>query len=201
MRNLFAVQILLNGGISWGTDRAEDGKDFVALHKTPRLLKRLRRTICVVVADEVDLASVDAALIVHHPEKRGLHLPDGPIKRDWPAVRRYVADLDLGVGRSGIILWLRAYRIRQRHGKPNQAQRFVVHCALLPAPATETDWFPTARNSAVTGPFGERRCGNQSVSIAQKGGRRQRVRKWPEPGVRSCRNLRTAINPEISSRT
>jgi hypothetical protein len=53
-------------------------KDLLALDKTPRLLECLRRAICIVIADEIDLASVDAALVVHQPEERGIYLPDGP---------------------------------------------------------------------------------------------------------------------------
>ena len=50
--------------------------DLLLLDQPARLLHRLRRAVPVVEADEIDLAAVDAALLVDHPEIGGLGLAD-----------------------------------------------------------------------------------------------------------------------------
>jgi hypothetical protein len=59
----------------------EQQQHLVLLDELARLLDRLRRAVAVVVADEVDLAAVDAALLVDHLEVRGDRLADRAVGR------------------------------------------------------------------------------------------------------------------------
>ena len=77
------------------------------LDQLARQLDRLRRAVAVVVGDEVDLAAVDAALVVDHLEVGGDRLADRAVGRGRPAVRHGVADLDLGVARARVVFLLR----------------------------------------------------------------------------------------------
>ena len=96
LRHLLLVQVLLDGGVGRGAERLEDEGDLVLLDELAHHLDRLGRAIGVVVADEVDLAAVDAALVVDLLEVRGDGLADRPVGRGVAAVRVGVADLDLG---------------------------------------------------------------------------------------------------------
>jgi hypothetical protein len=77
-----------------------------ALDQLADLLHGLRRRIAVVIGDEVDLAAVDAALVVDHLEIGFFGLADDAIGRRRTAVRHDVADLDLGIGRAGVVFLL-----------------------------------------------------------------------------------------------
>ena len=91
-------------------------QNFVALDELARLLDRLGRAVAVVIADEVDLAAVDAAGVVDHLEIGGLGLADHAVSGSGTAIGHDVADLDFGIGRAGIIFLLReraAARCRQ----------------------------------------------------------------------------------------
>lgn len=61
------------GGVS---KRLEREQHFIALDELANLLDRLRRRRRVVVRDQVDLASIDAAAVVDHSKIGGLHLAD-----------------------------------------------------------------------------------------------------------------------------
>jgi hypothetical protein len=78
MGNLFPVQVLLDSRVRRRPNRAKDEENLVALDKTPRLLERLRRTVSIVIADEIDLASVDAALIVTILKNAASNFPTAP---------------------------------------------------------------------------------------------------------------------------
>src|SRR5262249_50892582 len=85
---------------------SEDKQDLVALDQPARLLDRFGRTISVVIRDEADLATVDAALSVHLVEISGDRFPDHPVGRRRTAVGIDIADLDLGVACAGIVFLL-----------------------------------------------------------------------------------------------
>ena len=106
LRHLLGVQIFLDRGVRRRSERIEHHQHFVALDQLARLLDRLGRAVAVVIGDEVDLAAVDAALIVDHLEIGFLGLADKPVGRCGTAVRHDVADLDFGVGRAGVVLLL-----------------------------------------------------------------------------------------------
>src|SRR5258708_11058938 len=77
---------------------------------SPSLLHRLRRAIGVVIAYEVDLAAVHAAIVVEHPKIGAHRLADDAVGRGRPAIRHDVADLDLGVGDAPVVFFLRGGR-------------------------------------------------------------------------------------------
>jgi hypothetical protein len=99
-------------GVAGGAERREDQEHLVALDQLARLLHGFRRAVGVVIGDEVDLAAVDAAIVVDHPEIGAHRLADDAIGRRRPAIRHDVADLDLRVGYPGIVFFLR----ERRHG-------------------------------------------------------------------------------------
>ncbi|MGX0994111.1 hypothetical protein AB7M38_001403 [Bradyrhizobium diazoefficiens] len=115
LRHLLGVHIFHDRGVRGCAERLEDQQNLVALDQLARLLDRLRRRIGVVIADEVDLAAVDAALVVDHPEERGLSLSDHAIGRGRPAIGHDVADLDVGVAGAGVVFLLRRGRCRGQH--------------------------------------------------------------------------------------
>ena len=106
LRDLLGVQILLDRAVRWRAERVEYGEHLVALDQLADLLDGLRRRIGVVIGDEVDLAAVDAALVVDHLEIGFFGLADDAIGRRRTAVRHDIADLDLGIGRAGVVFLL-----------------------------------------------------------------------------------------------
>ena len=82
-------------------------QNLVALHQLARLLDRFRRAVAVVIADEVDLAAVDAAFGVDLLEVGLFGLADHAIGGGRTAIGHDVADLDLGVGGAGVVFLLR----------------------------------------------------------------------------------------------
>jgi hypothetical protein len=81
-----------------GADRGEDQRDFIVFHQPPGLLHGFRRRVAVVKRDQVDLAAVDAAALIEHLEIADLTLAERAERRDRPAVRHGLADLDFGCG-------------------------------------------------------------------------------------------------------
>ncbi len=112
LRHLLGVHVFLDRRVARGAERGEDQEHLVALDQLTRLLHGFGRAVGVVVGNEVDLAAVDAAIVVDHPEIGAHRLADDAIGRCRPAVRHDVADLDFRVGDAGIVFFLRG----SRHG-------------------------------------------------------------------------------------
>jgi hypothetical protein len=74
------------------------------------VLDGFRRRVGVVILDQIELAAVDAALLVDHLEVGGLRLADAGIGRRRARERNGLADLDFGIARAGIVLLLRTCR-------------------------------------------------------------------------------------------
>ena len=110
LRHLLGVHVFLDRGVVRGAEAVEDQQHFVVFDQPARLFDCLRRRVAVVVADERDLAAVDAALGVDLVEIGRERLADRAIGRSRPAVRHDVADPDLGIARAGIIFLLRGGR-------------------------------------------------------------------------------------------
>ena len=104
LRHLVFVQITLDRGIGRRAERVEQQQHLLLLDQLAHHLDGLRRAIAVVATDEVDLAAVDAALVVDHGEVGGLRLADGAVGRSRAAIGHGVADLDLGVADAGTVL-------------------------------------------------------------------------------------------------
>ena len=73
------VEIFLHGGVHGRADDLEREQHLVALDELAHLLDGLWRRVGVVILDQVDLAAVDAALVVDHLDIGGLGLADGGI--------------------------------------------------------------------------------------------------------------------------
>ncbi len=110
LRHLLGIHVFLDRRIGLGAERLEDQQHFVAFHQLARLLHGLRRAEAVVIADEGDLAAVDAAVVVDLAEIRRLGLADRAVGRGRPAERHDVADLDFGVAGAGVVCLLRRAR-------------------------------------------------------------------------------------------
>ena len=106
LRHFFGVQVFLNRGVGRRADDLERQQHLVVFDQLADLLDGLRRRIGVVILDELDLAAVDAALLIDHVEIGGLRLADRGIGRSGTRERHGLADLDLGVRGAGIILLL-----------------------------------------------------------------------------------------------
>ena len=115
LRHLLGVHVFQDRRVGRRAERLEDQQHLVALDQLARLLDGLRRAIGVVIGDEVDLAAVDAALVVDHPEIGGLRLADHAVGRRRAAIGHDVADLDFGIGGAGIVFLLRQGRCRDEH--------------------------------------------------------------------------------------
>ena len=76
----------------------------ILLDQLPHLFDGFRRAIAVVAADEIDLAAVDATLLVDHVEIGGFGLAEDAVGRGRPAIRHGVTDLDLGIAGAGAVL-------------------------------------------------------------------------------------------------
>src|SRR6266852_3378973 len=107
LRHLLGIHVLLDGRVRRRAQRVEDEQNLVALDQLARLLDRLRRAVAIVVADEVDLAAVDAAFGVDLLEVGIFGLADHAVGGGRAAVGRDVADLDFGVGGAGVVFLLR----------------------------------------------------------------------------------------------
>jgi hypothetical protein len=110
LRHLPGIEVFLNGRVRGRADNLEGEQDLVAFDEFAHLLDRFRRTVGVVVLNEVEFTAVDAALLVDHPEIGGLGLSDARIGRCRPAERHGLADLDLGIGCAGVVIFLRRGR-------------------------------------------------------------------------------------------
>ena len=106
LRHFFLVQIFLDRGIGWRADDLEGGKNFVSFDKLAHLLDRLWRTVAIVVLNEIDLAPVDSTLLVDHADIGGLHLADAAVGGSRSTERNGLTDLDLRIGRTGVIFLL-----------------------------------------------------------------------------------------------
>src|SRR5712675_2469328 len=61
LRHLLGVHVFVDRRIRRRPQRIENEQHLIALDQLARLLDRLRRTVAVIIADEIDLAAIDAA--------------------------------------------------------------------------------------------------------------------------------------------
>src|ERR1700682_2702573 len=106
LRDLLGVQIFLNGRVRRRSKGTEHEQNLVAFDQLARLLNGLRRAVAVVIADKVDLAAVHAALFVDHLEVGFFDLADHAVGGSRTAIGHDIAELDLGIGRAGVVLLL-----------------------------------------------------------------------------------------------
>jgi hypothetical protein len=100
LRDAFGVEIFLHGYIGRGADRTEHRQHVVLFDKLAGLFDRLGGRVGVIQGQEIDLASVDAALIVEHLKVSRLGARDRAIGRRRPTVGRGVPELDGGFSRA-----------------------------------------------------------------------------------------------------
>jgi len=101
---------LPNAVVSRRTKTLKDEQRFIALHQLACLLNGLGWAVGIIVRNEFDFSSVDATLGVDLGKKGGLRSAYQRVGRQRPAVRHDIADLDLGIARTGIIFLLRIRR-------------------------------------------------------------------------------------------
>src|SRR5207302_1130721 len=161
LRHLLLVQVFLDCGVGGGAERIENKQHAVLLDQLARLLHRLWRAVAVVVRDEVDLAPIDAALLVQHLEEGGLRLTNGPIGGSGTAIRHDVANLDLGVGNAGAVLLFGPRRQGRecngaRRGGENGSTGYPFQCDLLSGPTARISR-AAARRAKPAAPDGMRK--------------------------------------------
>ncbi|MGY3078460.1 hypothetical protein ACVWZZ_004868 [Bradyrhizobium sp. LM6.10] len=131
MRHLLGIEIFLHGCVHGRADDLEGQEHLVAFDELANLLHGFRRRIGVVILDQIDLAAVDAALVVDHLEIGSLGLADRRIGRRRSRKRHRLAHLDLGVTGARIIFFLGiGPRDRQRQSQRRccgQMQNSVPH--------------------------------------------------------------------------
>ena len=76
LRDLAVIEVFLNRDVGRAPDRLEYEQYLVAFDELAHLLDGLGWRPRVIVGDQVDLASIDAAELVDHPEIRGLDFAD-----------------------------------------------------------------------------------------------------------------------------
>ena len=106
LRHFLRIHVFVDRRVWRGAERIENQQHLIALDQFARLLNRLWRAVAVVVADEIDLAAVDAASIVDLLEIRGFGLADHAVGRRGAAIRHDVADLDFGICGAGVVFLL-----------------------------------------------------------------------------------------------
>jgi hypothetical protein len=79
------------------------GKHLFVLDEPPRLLEGVWRAVGVIQADEIDLAAIDPAQLVDHPEIGRLGATDHSIGGGRAAVGHGLADLDFSLRDPGRI--------------------------------------------------------------------------------------------------
>ncbi len=116
MGHLLLVDVFDHRHVGGGADRIDQEQHLLAFDQAADLLDRFWRAVGVVEADVIDLAAVDAALIVDHREVGGGGDRAGGIGRRRSAIGRGGADLDFGVGDARPVTLLRQRR-RQPRGE------------------------------------------------------------------------------------
>jgi hypothetical protein len=84
LRHLVVVEILPDRGVRRRAEAVENEGDPILLDQATDLFDGLGWTVAVVEADEIDLAAVDPALFVDHPEIGGVGAPDHAIGGGGP---------------------------------------------------------------------------------------------------------------------
>src|SRR6185437_346185 len=85
-----------------------------------RLLHRLRRRIAVVEGDQIDLAPVDAAALVDHPEIADLALAERAESGHRATIGHGLADPDFGGRDAAHFGGAEAERPRRQHSEPDR---------------------------------------------------------------------------------
>ena len=106
MGHFFSVHVLVNGGIRRGTQSTHHQQDLFLLDQTTNHFNCLWRAVAIVQTDEVDFASVDAALFVQLFEISRLHFADRAVSRGGSAVGHGLTDFDFRVAGTGIVFFL-----------------------------------------------------------------------------------------------
>ena len=122
LRHLVAVEIFCDRRARRRAHGREDEGDAVALDQPPRRFHGLRRRERVVERQQIELAAVDAALLVDLFEIGREHPAGDAERRRRPAIGHGVADLDLGVADAGTVGFLRGDRRGQTGGSQRCGQ-------------------------------------------------------------------------------
>ena len=131
MRDLLRVHVAVDGGVGRGAERLEEKRHLFLLDQLADLLDRARRAVAVIQRDEVDLAPLDAAHLVHHREIGRDGLADGAVNRSRARIGVGVADLDGRVGDAGHVGGLR--RPGKQRRRCSGGQQFLdVHGSIPP---------------------------------------------------------------------
>ena len=143
LRHLLLVQVLLHHRVGRRAEQLVDREDLVVLDQLAHHLDGLGRLEAVVVGDEVDLAAVDAALVVDHVPVGGDALADHAVGRQRSRVGIGVAELDLLVADARIVLLLRPHDGRRASANADadatSVRRLIfVMCFLLDRPVARS---------------------------------------------------------------
>ena len=79
LRHLVVVEVAPDRGVGRRAKRIEQQQHLVLLDQLTRHFDGLRRAVAVIAADEIDLAAVDAALIIDHGEIGSVRFADGAV--------------------------------------------------------------------------------------------------------------------------
>ncbi|MGY4499124.1 hypothetical protein ACVWYH_003055 [Bradyrhizobium sp. GM24.11] len=106
LRHALGVEIFVHGGLRRGAERAIEREHLFLLDEAPRRLDAFRRAVGVVHGEKLDLAPVDAALLVQHLEIGLADPPEHAVERAGAGMRHGLPDLDLGVAGARIVFLL-----------------------------------------------------------------------------------------------
>ena len=123
----------MNRGVRRRAKGLEHEQDFVLLNQLAHHFNGLGRAVTVVNRDHVDLAAIDAALLVDHFEVGRFDSTDGAVGRRGARIRHRVTNLDFCIGSTGVVFFLRKRARRQGtydQGARNTQQQSLHVCLL-----------------------------------------------------------------------
>ena len=115
LRDLAVVQILLDGDIWRGSHRSIVEEDAVGFDQLACAFDGFGRIEGIVHADQLDLTTIDAALVVDHREIRERCFAECAVSGNRPAVRSSLTQRDFLVGDAAIVFLLGGGRRRREH--------------------------------------------------------------------------------------
>ena len=127
--HLLRVEVFLHSRAGRCAEAVENEQHLLLLDQAAGLLDRLRRRVGIVERDEVDLPSVDAALLIDHLEIGGVHDALCAVGRYGSGIGYRLSDRDLGIACPGVVALLRPRVVRRP--QPARERRQIL--SELPA--------------------------------------------------------------------
>ncbi|MGY4426678.1 hypothetical protein ACVWY2_009127 [Bradyrhizobium sp. JR6.1] len=131
LRDILLVEVFSHGEVARRAERAEHQQHVLTLDEIAGLLDRGLRIGAVIDRDELDLAAIDAAMLVDHVEIGRFRPPDGRERGERSGVGHDIADTDLAArlrfGRLLCTQWRRREHRCEDKGYRKRSLSFCLH--------------------------------------------------------------------------